>query len=227
MDGANESRRCNRRWGIVIEFRVSFGKIVAMIANIDTHRRCIALRPSGVCRHDNCAAGFTLIETVIVILILSIISAVAISRIMSGNALNAIIVRDQIISLSRTAQQNALGRSDVDLIITPSAGGDEITLSTSDTSGTIESYTFSLSSVSLSGDINDTDSCAVTSGADGITNAAPMTLTYGELGDLGVSGVAGSTGAVTSALRICLNDTASESICVSPSGFAYEGDCDV
>lgn len=198
-----------------------------MIEHADIHRQCAALRSRGVTRLSKCAAGFTLIEVVVVILILSVISAVAISRILSGNALNAIVVRDQIISLARTAQQNALGRSDVDLIITPSAGGDEITLATNDNTGVVESYTFSFSSVSLSGDINDTDSCAVTNGADAITNATPLTLTFGELGDLGVSGVIGSTGAVTSAVRICLNDTASESVCVSPSGFAYAGDCDV
>ena len=178
-------------------------------------------------RNPMCDVGLTLVELVTVIAILAVIGAVAISRMLSGNTLNAIVVRDQIISLARTAQQNALGRADVELIITPSASGDEITLSTNDDSGGIESYTFSMASVSLTGDINDTDSCAVTSGADAITNAAPMTLRFGELGDLGVSGVTGSTGAVTSAVRICLNDTESESVCVSPSGFAYAGDCDV
>lgn len=198
-----------------------------MIVHTDIHRRCISPRSRGGARFSRCAAGFTLIEVVTVIAILAVISVVTMSRILSGNALNAIVVRDQIISLARTAQQNALGRSDVDLTITPSAGGDEITLITSYNAGVIESYTFSMSTVSLSGDINDTDSCAVTSGADAITNATPLTLTFGELGDLGVSGVTGSTGVVTSAVRICLNDTASESVCVSPSGFAYAGDCDV
>lgn len=198
-----------------------------MILHTNTYRQRIASRSRGGIWLPKVATGFTLVEMVTVIAILGVIAAVAMSRILSGNALNAIVVRDQIISLARTAQQNALGRADVELVITPSAGSEEITLSTSDGSGGIESYTFSMNTVVLTGDINDTDSCAVTSGADAITNAAPMTLTFGELGDLGVSGVDGSTGAVTSALRICLNDTVSESVCVSPSGFAYAGDCDV
>jgi len=199
---------------------------VVMIEHIGIHRQFASPRSRGVNQVSRRQAGFTVIEIVAVIIILAILSSVAISRILSGNALNAIVVRDQIISLARTAQQNAMGRSDVDLIITPSAGGDELTLTTNDSTGVIESYTFSLSTVLLSGDINDTDSCEVTSGADAITNAAPLTLTFGELGDLGVSGVTGSTGAVTSAVRICLNDIASESVCVSPSGFSYAGDCD-
>ncbi|MBL4670563.1 MAG: prepilin-type N-terminal cleavage/methylation domain-containing protein [Flavobacteriales bacterium] len=198
-----------------------------MIVPTDIHRQSILSRSRGGIQLSRAAAGFTVIEIVTVIIILAILSSVAMSRILSGNALNAIVVRDQIISLARTAQQNALGRSDVDLVITPSASGDEITLTTNDNAGVIESYTFSLSTVELSGDINNTDSCAATSGADAISNAAPLTLTFGELGDLGVSGVTGSTGAVTSAVRIRLNDTASESVCVSPSGFSYAGDCDV
>lgn len=172
-------------------------------------------------------AAFTLVEIVVVILVLGIISAVAMSRILGGNTFNAIIVRDQIVSLARTAQQNALGRSDVSMTITPGAGGNDVTLVTSDSGGTIKTVTLALDTVSLRGDINDTDSCETTTGADAITNAAPMTLAFGELGNLDTSGVTGSTGAITSALRICLNNTASESVCVSPSGFAYAGDCDV
>lgn len=171
--------------------------------------------------------GFSLVELVITVLILSIISAVAISRILGGNTFNSIIVRDEIISIARTAQQNALGRADVELSITPSVGGDEVTVTTIDGSGTIETYTMSLNSVSISGDINETDSCESTAGADAVTSATPMTLTFGELGDLGNSGVTGSIGAVTTAVRICLNDTAIDSVCVSPSGFAYAGNCDV
>lgn len=172
-------------------------------------------------------AAFTLVEIVVVILVLGIISAVAMSRILGGNTFNAIIVRDQIVSLARTAQQNALGRSDVSMTITPGAGGNDVTLVTSDSGGTIKTVTLALDTVSLRGDINDTDSCETTAGADAITNAAPMTVAFGELGNLDTSGVTGSTGAITSALRICLNNTASESVCVSPSGFAYAGDCDV
>jgi len=172
-------------------------------------------------------SGMTIVELVLVILIIAIISMVAMSRILSGEDFNAVIVRDQIVSIARTAQQNSLGRADVSMTITPNVGGDSVTIVTSYAGGNIESFTTPLESVSLSGDINDTDSCSVTSGADAITSATPMTLIFGELGDLGVSGVTGSTGAVTSAVRICLNDTASESVCVSPSGFAHAGDCDV
>lgn len=172
-------------------------------------------------------AGFTIIEMIVVIVIISIVSVVVMSRFIGGNAFNGIIVRDQIISLSRSALLNSLGRTGVTLTITPSASGDEVTIVTSDVGGTITSVTTPLDTITLSGDINVTNSCETISGVDPITNAASMTVVFGALGDLGVSGVSGSTGAITSALRICINDIAVNSICLSPSGFAYAGDCDV
>lgn len=171
--------------------------------------------------------GFTIIEMIVAILLMTILGVVVISRFADSNSLNADVVRDIVVSMSRTALQNSLGRSSVTLTITPSAGGDEATIETSDAGGTIRSETVSLRSITLSGDINITDSCEVTPGAANITNAAPMTISFGTLGDLGTSGVTGSTGAVTSAVRICINNIATDSVCVSPSGFAYAGDCDV
>jgi MSHA pilin protein MshC len=171
--------------------------------------------------------AYTMIEMVIVIVLLGILGIIAASRLLSGNTFNAIIIRDQIISLARTAQQNSLGRSGVNMTLTPNAGGDELTIVTSDSGGTIQTAVLSSTSALLSGDINDTDSCETTPGADSINNAAPMTIAFGRLGDLGTSGVTGSTGAISSALRVCINDSAAISVCVSPSGFAYAGDCDV
>ena len=62
-------------------------------------------------RQQRIQLGFTVIELVIVILILSVISIVTMSRIIGGNSFNAIIVRDQVISLARTAQQNAAAQA--------------------------------------------------------------------------------------------------------------------
>ena len=63
-------------------------------------------------------------EIIITIVLVATVSMVAMSRLVEGNGFNAIIVRDQIISLARTAQQNALGRTNVSMTITPNVGGD-------------------------------------------------------------------------------------------------------
>lgn len=174
-------------------------------------------------------AGYTLVELVAAIVLIGIASAFAMSRILEGNAFTPSIVQQQIISLARISQQSSLGRSNVTLTITPSVSGDEVTIDAEESSGTvtIQSVTLSMDSVTLSGDINKTASCAADDGDTPITNGAPMLLDFGELGDLEDSGIGVLAEPITSAVRICINNTARDSVCVSPSGFAYAGDCDV
>lgn len=172
-------------------------------------------------------SGFTLIEMIIALVILAIVSSVIMSRFLGSNEFNALIVRDQLISIIRTAQQNALGRTAVSLSVSPDASGDELAVVRSDSGGIVESISIDMRSVSISGDINVTSSCGSVNGQYAITNATPLTINFGELGSLANSGVTGGTiGPVNSALRICLNNDPVFSMCVSPSGFAYVGDCD-
>ena len=52
------------------------------------------------------AGGFTIIEITVTMVLISIISVVVVSRFLGGNAFHGVIVREQIISLAKTAQQN-------------------------------------------------------------------------------------------------------------------------
>ena len=176
------------------------------------------------------AAGFTIAEMIIAIVIVSIISAVALSRLLGGDTFNAFIIRDQVVSLTRIAQQASLGRAGVSMTITPAA--DSVTISVAEVGGTIESVVIESRGVVLSGDINklvgfQTPSCEADNGDNPIAALTPMTINFDELGDLAVSGVTGATGAITSAVRICLNDINTDSVCISPAGFAYSGVCNV
>lgn len=169
--------------------------------------------------------GFTIVELVITIVLVSIISTAIIGRFASGDAYSAFIIRDQIISLARTAQQSSLGRESVVLNI--SVTGDTVNLTTEAGTGPvvqISSVDFDLEGISLTGDVNVTDSCATSTGT-AIGNSPDFTIRFEELGDLGNSG-AGAGSAVTSAVRICLNDSVTDSVCISPSGYAYGGKCD-
>lgn len=172
--------------------------------------------------------GFTLIEIIVVIVTISIITSVVMSRLSDANSFNGIILRDQIISLARIAQQSSLGRADVELTITPDSAGSNVTIEAKTGSTVIEGATTSIQSLSLKGDVNTTSSCSG-GGANTLSNSAPMRIAMEALGDLGDSGVVGSgyPSAVSSAVRICINDEPTFSVCISPAGFAYAGDCDV
>ncbi len=171
--------------------------------------------------------GFTIIEIVIVLVVVAILASIGFSRFLGGNTFDALIVRDQIISLARSAQQSALGRADVIFTITPSASLDTVTLTTSYGVGAtvINSVEFDLSPIVITGSVNNTDSCSVSAGS-AITNAAPFIIRFDELSDLDVSGF-GAGAAVTDSVKICLDDRPVDSVCISPGGFAYAGDCDV
>lgn len=174
----------------------------------------------------NGAAGFTMVEMIVTLVIMGVLSAVIMTRFLDANTFNAIVVRDQLVAMIRVAQQNALGRSNVSLSLTPSASGDNLTLVRSDSGGVVESVTVDLTSVALSSDNNIITSCGSPNGQNAISNATPLTINFGELGSLANSGVTGNVGAVNSALRICVNNDPVFSVCVSPSGFAYRGNCD-
>ncbi len=170
--------------------------------------------------------GVTLLELVIVISLFGIVGIVALSRTMGANTFNQLIARDQIISVARIAQNVRIGRAPVSFSITPNVGGDLLAISASHDGGVFSAVTVNAADVVIRADINQSMSCAATDGATLVTNANPLVFTYDALGELGVSGVMGSTGAVTSAARICINGDPAMSICVASSGYAYVGDCD-
>ena len=170
--------------------------------------------------------GVTLLELVIVISLFGIVGIVALSRTMGANTFNQLIARDQIISVARIAQNVRIGRAPVSFSITPNVGGDLLAISASHDGGVFSAVTVNAADVVIRADINQSMSCAATDGATLVTNAYPLVFTYDALGELGVSGVMGSTGAVTSAARICINGDPAMSICIASSGYAYAGDCD-
>ena len=65
-------------------------------------------------------SGFTLVELVSVILLLGILAAMVASRITDPASFDGVVAKDSVLALSRSAQQSALGRANVQLTLTPS-----------------------------------------------------------------------------------------------------------
>ena len=167
--------------------------------------------------------GFSIVEVVVAIVLVGIVASLAMSRFLGSNTFNPVAIQGQIVSLVRAAQQSAMGRQDVTVTLTPN--GDTLNLTLEEVNGDVESIDLNMQGISLSGDVNETDSCGTTAGATAITNGNPLILNFGSLGDLEDSGFGAGT-TVESAVRICVNNDPTYSVCVSPAGFAYEGDCD-
>lgn len=172
-------------------------------------------------------SGYSLVELIIVITLIGIVSVVAMSRMLSRNTFNAPIVRDAIISMARSAQQNAIGHTDV--VMTLDVVGNELQLSLEAGTTLLSTATAPLQEVTIRADVNETDSCAVTPGETLLGPGASLVVEYDALGSLLQGGPVSGVGypyVPTAGMRICINADVLNSVCISPAGYAYAGDCD-
>lgn len=174
--------------------------------------------------------GFSLVELVVVMILLGIMSAVVMGRMLRSDSYDAIIVRDQVISLSRVAQQHALGRTDVALVVEPAGSDLSIRVESGDSSArrVIQQAEVARSQVRLGADVNQTASCALTSAGESLEAGRRLKLDFDALGNIvdGTVGLASASSTpISHGARLCINDAVALSVCWSPSGYAYVGDC--
>lgn len=172
-------------------------------------------------------SGFSLVELIIVIMLIGIVSVVAMSRMLGPDTFNAPIVRDAIIAMARAAQQNAIGHPDIVLTLEETGGELELRLEAGAT--LLESTRVELEDVTIRADVNETDSCAVTPGETVIGAGSAMVIEYDALGSLLQGGPVNGVGypfQPDGGMRVCINGEAHNSVCISPAGYAYAGDCD-
>jgi MSHA pilin protein MshC len=157
--------------------------------------------------------GFTLIELITVIILLGILSAFAISRFPSAQGYSATIIKNQLIASARLAQQTALSRA---------SAGANVVLNVSVIAGQWN-LVVSGGGISYSSQIDRGDE-QIRFGTDLVSACSALAVA-----PLAVSFDGDGNQIPSQNLRICI-DSASASfsdyeICISPSGYAYEGSC--
>ncbi len=163
--------------------------------------------------------GFTLIELVIVMVLISIISSIGVGLFSSTDNYDARLVADQWLTSLRLGQKLALLRQDANQLLTYS-----VTQSNSEWSVTLSQGSSELNSLAL----ERNNSVLRSSTSDFASSCASLPLVsfpfvfylngYGDRVD--ASRVQASTN-----LRLCFVASKSVELCISPSGYAYNGSC--
>ena len=171
----------------------------------------------------NSQQGFTLIELITVIVLLGILSAFAISRFPSSQSYSTTVIKNQLIASIRLAQQTALSRASVDRSTNSSSLQTQLQItrdsdnwSLNITSGPIShNAQVKRSNETVYYGTNTSASCSALTASTSI----PLTLIFDGDGNR----------VPATALRICINtpssSTADVELCISPSGYVYEGIC--
>jgi MSHA pilin protein MshC len=159
----------------------------------------------------NYQQGFTLIELITVIILLGFLSAFAASRFPSSQGYSTTIISNQLIASLRLAQQTALSRSSVD-----STNHTQLNVT-----GGIDDWRLVVSSGSLIYDaqvgredenIYFGSNLAVSCSA---LSPVPLTITFDGDGNR----------VPFENLRVCIDSATDIELCISASGYAYEGSC--
>jgi len=160
---------------------------------------------------NNSQQGFTLIELVTVIILLGILSSFAVSRLPSSQSYSTSIITSQLIASVRLAQQTALSRTSVDI--------DEHTQLNVNGDGGSWRLIVSSGSLNYSAEVGREDE-QIRFGSDFSTNcsaleAVPLTVTFDGEGNR----------VPAKNLRVCIDSATDIEVCISSSGYAYEGRC--
>ena len=166
------------------------------------------------------ARGFTLIELVMVIIVVAILSVFALSRSSDGQGYLDNIVRNQLIAGGRQAQLTAMSRA-----------SDTNTL-TWQVTGLADEWHFQVINQNVACNTDDACYSRADRGEEVIrygTDLAADCNTLTSVVDSSLTVVFDGDGNLTSAanMRICIDSNVDRELCISPSGYVYEGTCQI
>lgn len=181
--------------------------------------------------------GFTIIEMIAVVVLLGIVGVVVFSRFSDPSSFNQAAVKDSLITSIRQAQQAALGRSNVTFSIVETA--DQYQFLVKNGASVLSTQTIASQNIVLQTGTAEalstaTDSCA--SGTRFDQSVQGFVIGFDRRGNIASFDYDANPSTPElnedppsfdfNGVRICVNDLVTASVCVSPAGYAYEGNCD-
>ncbi|MCP5325404.1 MAG: prepilin-type N-terminal cleavage/methylation domain-containing protein [Oceanospirillaceae bacterium] len=165
------------------------------------------------------SAGFTLIELIMVIVLISLISALGIGLLPSAQEYKSPLFTDQLLNALRTTQRIALLRenpSDV-LSLNVSRDSGEFQLQIMQSGSQLDLIAIEHGGAQLA--FTNTD--FTTPCASMAASPLPQILYFNGAGDL----TNASRVQVSTNLRLCILASPARELCIAPSGYAYAGSC--
>ena len=164
------------------------------------------------------AGGFTIVELIAVIVLLSVLGVVAMARLPSPNLFAPAVLAQALISEARLARQMAASRHDavVTLSVVAEPQGWRARVST-DVDGIIRSQLIETAGTTIAA-----SSGAVTASLDATTALSVSFDAAGRVGAISIGAAAGSPGL---GLSLSISGDNSRDICIYASGYASDSAC--
>ncbi|BBB31508.1 prepilin-type N-terminal cleavage/methylation domain-containing protein [Neptunomonas japonica] len=157
--------------------------------------------------------GFTLIELVTVLLLLGILSAVAFARLGGVNSFSESLFQQQVLSYLRLAQRTAVAHQ---------GSGAQLNINRVSTSEWDITLVFATQTLSYQLDGDNALTFASGASTGSISTGDTLSLVYSDNGDLSEL-TAPLAADIDASLSLVV--AGNRSLCISPTGFAYEGLC--
>lgn len=164
------------------------------------------------------AAGFTVVELIAVIILLSVLGVFAMGRLVSPTLFAPAIVSQALIAEMRLAQQLATSRHDAVIsLILDRVGGDWRLRTQSSVDGLLRTELV---------DADDTAVVATSGAASGAIDAAtPLLVAFDHAGDLDSVSIGAAAGSPGAGVAVTVSGGSSRQLCIYPSGYVNDGTC--
>jgi prepilin-type N-terminal cleavage/methylation domain-containing protein len=162
--------------------------------------------------------GFSIVELVVSIALLAIVAATASSRWFSADTFSTDTIKSQLLAEARLAQRTALTNSQAEVRLNVSQVGGSWRCQIIQESGGVETV--------LRETLTDSDGVSIQVTAGGVSTlntGQALDLRYDGLGNISGVNVGGVAGSVSGGVSLTFSNE--RTFCVSPLGFAHDGEC--